>query len=66
MNQVERYAAVKGSLFLVMVACKYVDMVVQDAPYFTQVDFVKKYGCDLVVHGDGTYSHDNISHIHYT
>ncbi|KAJ3305086.1 Ethanolamine-phosphate cytidylyltransferase [Kappamyces sp. JEL0829] len=36
----ERYAAVA--------ACKWVDEVVQDAPYLTQ----DKYNCDFCVHGD--------------
>ena len=44
MNEQERYAAVR--------ACKWVDEVVEDAPYVTQLDIMDKYGCDICVHGD--------------
>lgn len=58
MNEEERYAAVE--------ACKWVDqglsiehdslrlifVVVKDAPYTTELDMVKKYKVDWVVHGD--------------
>ncbi|KAJ3009111.1 Ethanolamine-phosphate cytidylyltransferase [Thoreauomyces humboldtii] len=44
MNEEERYAAVAG--------CKWVDEVVKDAPYLTQVELLDKYNCDFCVHGD--------------
>eukprot|EP00003_Mantamonas_plastica_P012056 TRINITY_DN2202_c1_g1_i1.p1 TRINITY_DN2202_c1_g1~~TRINITY_DN2202_c1_g1_i1.p1 ORF type:complete len:302 (-),score=106.06 TRINITY_DN2202_c1_g1_i1:193-1098(-) len=44
MNEEERYRAVRS--------CKWVDEVVEDAPYTTSVDFVDKYGVDFVSHGD--------------
>ncbi|KNC96675.1 uncharacterized protein SPPG_07887 [Spizellomyces punctatus DAOM BR117] len=44
MKEDERYAAVA--------ACKWVDEVVKDAPYFTNVDMLDKYECDFCVHGD--------------
>lgn len=40
----ERYAAVE--------ACKWVDEVVKDAPYLTQVEWLDKYDCAFCVHGD--------------
>jgi len=39
-----RYAAVA--------ACKWVDLVVPDAPYITSVEVMEKYDCDFCVHGD--------------
>ncbi len=33
-------------------ACKWVDEVVRDAPYVTQVDWLDKYNIDFCVHGD--------------
>ncbi|OMH78452.1 Ethanolamine-phosphate cytidylyltransferase [Zancudomyces culisetae] len=44
MKEQERYAAVR--------ACKWVDMVVEDAPYVTQLEYLDKYDVDFVVHGD--------------
>lgn len=44
MNERERYAAVR--------ACKWVDEVVEGAPYVTQLDIMDKHGCDICVHGD--------------
>lgn len=44
MKEKERYAAVE--------ACKWVDLVVPDAPYFTTVEMLDKYNCDFCVHGD--------------
>ncbi|KAK9728221.1 choline phosphate cytidylyltransferase [Basidiobolus ranarum] len=44
MKEDERYAAVA--------ACKWVDEVVPDAPYFTTVEMLDKYNCDFCVHGD--------------
>jgi len=44
MNEEERYA--------VVAACKWVDEVVKDAPYFTTVEMLDKYNCDFCVHGD--------------
>ena len=39
-----RYAAVR--------ACKWVDEIVVDAPYVTQLEIMDAYGCELCVHGD--------------
>ncbi|KAJ1651497.1 choline phosphate cytidylyltransferase [Dispira simplex] len=44
MKEEERYAAVA--------ACKWVDMVVPNAPYTTTVEYLDKYNCDFCVHGD--------------
>ncbi|KAI8823557.1 uncharacterized protein EV422DRAFT_493933 [Fimicolochytrium jonesii] len=44
MKEKERYAAVA--------ACKWVDEVVEDAPYLTQVELLDQYDCDFCVHGD--------------
>eukprot|EP00698_Gefionella_okellyi_P018303 TRINITY_DN5470_c0_g1_i1.p1 TRINITY_DN5470_c0_g1~~TRINITY_DN5470_c0_g1_i1.p1 ORF type:complete len:399 (+),score=122.53 TRINITY_DN5470_c0_g1_i1:70-1266(+) len=46
MNEKERYAAVR--------ACKWVDEVVEDAPYVTQLDWLEKYNIDFVIHGEDT------------
>jgi cytidyltransferase-like protein len=43
-NNQERYAAVA--------ACKWVDEVVQDAPYLTSLEYLDQYDCDFCVHGD--------------
>ncbi|KAJ3443048.1 ethanolamine-phosphate cytidylyltransferase [Anaeramoeba flamelloides] len=49
LNYEERYEAVRG--------CKWVDEVVEGAPYITDPELVKKYNCDYVVHGsDATFS----------
>ncbi|KAJ3321740.1 Ethanolamine-phosphate cytidylyltransferase [Boothiomyces sp. JEL0866] len=40
----ERYDAVR--------ACKWVDEVVEDAPYLTSLEYLDKYNCDFCVHGD--------------
>ncbi|KAJ3223006.1 Ethanolamine-phosphate cytidylyltransferase [Clydaea vesicula] len=44
MNEKERYEAVR--------ACKWVDKVVENAPYFTTVELLKENDCDFCVHGD--------------
>lgn len=44
MNERERYAAVR--------ACKWVDEVVEDAPYITSLEIMDRHGCDICVHGD--------------
>ncbi len=44
MTQQERYKAVR--------ACKWVDEVVEDAPYTTQLEVLDQYHCDFCVHGD--------------
>lgn len=44
MNSEERYAAVR--------ACKWVDEVVEGAPYTTQVDILKQHSVDFCVHGE--------------
>ncbi|RKP18555.1 Nucleotidylyl transferase, partial [Rozella allomycis CSF55] len=44
MNQEERYEAVA--------ACKWVDEVVPNAPYFTTVEILDQYDADFCVHGD--------------
>ncbi len=33
-------------------ACKWVDQVVRDAPYVTQLDVMDKYDCQICIHGD--------------
>jgi len=40
----ERYEAVR--------ACKWVDEVVEDAPYISQLEVMDKYGCTFCIHGD--------------
>lgn len=44
MNEQERYRLVR--------ACKWVDEVVEDAPYVTTVETLDQYDCDFSVHGD--------------
>jgi cytidyltransferase-like protein len=44
MKEQERYKAVR--------ACKWVDEVVEDAPYVTKLEWMDKYGADFCVHGD--------------
>ncbi|KAI9228551.1 MAG: hypothetical protein DHS80DRAFT_27209 [Piptocephalis tieghemiana] len=44
MKEDERYAAVE--------ACKWVDEVVRDAPYTTELEYLDRYNCDFCVHGD--------------
>ncbi|KAJ1981927.1 choline phosphate cytidylyltransferase [Dimargaris xerosporica] len=44
MKEDERYAAVA--------ACKWVDLVVPNAPYTTSLDVLDQYDCDYCVHGD--------------
>lgn len=44
MNEEERYTAVE--------ACKWVDEIVRDAPYTTQLDVLNRYNIDFCVHGD--------------
>ena len=46
MNNKERYAAVRY--------CKYADIVVEDAPYTTELKYLEEYDCDFCVHGDDT------------
>lgn len=44
MTEEERYAAV--------VACKWVDEIVEGAPYQTQLNIMDEHNCDFCVHGD--------------
>ncbi len=44
MNERERYEAVRG--------CKWVDEVVEDAPYVTTLEIMDQYGCEVCIHGD--------------
>lgn len=44
MSEEERYKAV--------MSCKWVDSVVQNAPYFTSLEIMDKYNCNFCVHGD--------------
>ena len=46
MNETERYAAVKY--------CKYADLIVENAPYTTELKYLEEYECDFCVHGDDT------------
>lgn len=43
-NYAERHAALE--------ACKWVDQIVLDAPYTTDLAMMDEYGCELCVHGD--------------
>ena len=40
------------SSYLAVAACKWVDQVVEDAPYVTQLSTLDEYAIDFVVHGD--------------
>lgn len=44
MKENERYAAVRG--------CKWVDEVVEDAPYVTTLEVMDQFNCEVCVHGD--------------
>ena len=44
MSEQDRYKAVR--------ACKWVDEVVEDAPFVTQLSVLKSHNVDLCVHGD--------------
>lgn len=44
MTEDERYKAVAG--------CKWVDEVVTDAPYTTDIEMLRKHDIDIVVHGE--------------
>lgn len=44
MNERERYESVRG--------CKWVDEVVEDAPYVTTLEIMDQYGCEVCIHGD--------------
>jgi len=44
MSEQERYAAVR--------ACKWVDEVVEGAPYVTSLEVMDQHGCQFCVHGD--------------
>src|SRR5690242_14496287 len=44
MNQSERYLAVA--------ACKWVDEIVENAPYITHIDTLNRYNIDFCVHGE--------------
>lgn len=44
MNERERYEAVRS--------CKWVDVVVENAPYVTTLEIMDEYGCEVCVHGD--------------
>lgn len=44
MSEQERYAAVR--------ACKWVDEVVEDAPYVTSLEVLEQHNVDFCVHGD--------------
>eukprot|EP00834_Sanchytrium_tribonematis_P001512 NODE_38_length_35257_cov_0.939047.p6 type:complete len:393 gc:universal NODE_38_length_35257_cov_0.939047:26195-27373(+) len=47
--------------YLAAASCKWADMVVPNAPYYTDVDMLKHFGCDFCVHGDDiTTTHDGI------
>lgn len=44
MNECERYESVRG--------CKWVDEVVEDAPYVTTIEIMDQYDCEVCIHGD--------------
>lgn len=44
MNEQERYESVRS--------CKWVDEVVENAPYVTTLEMMDKYNCEICVHGD--------------
>lgn len=44
MNERERYESVRG--------CKWVDEVVEDAPYVTTLEIMDQYDCEVCIHGD--------------
>ena len=44
MEEQERYESVR--------ACKWVDEVVENAPYTTSLEMIKKYNVSWVIHGD--------------
>lgn len=44
MNERERYESVRG--------CKWVDEVVEDAPYVTTLEIMDQYECEVCIHGD--------------
>ena len=56
-TQEERYTLLKS--------IKWVDEVVKDAPYMTQVEVLEEYNCDFCVHGSqlkfSSPMHENIS-----
>jgi len=51
MNEQERYAAVR--------ACKWVDEVVEAAPYITSLEMINRYNVDYVIHGDDIVTNAN-------
>lgn len=51
MTQDERYAAVR--------ACKWVDKVVEDAPYVTQLEILEQHGVSFCVHGEDITTDEN-------
>jgi ethanolamine-phosphate cytidylyltransferase len=56
-NQEERYKMVRG--------IKWVDEVVEDAPYVTTLETLDKYNCDFCVHGDDiTLTADGVDTYH--
>ena len=51
MNEKERYAAVR--------ACKWVDEIVEDAPYVTELASLDEYNIDFCVHGEDITTDEN-------
>jgi len=49
MNEEERYESVRS--------CKYVDEVVEDAPWVLDLDFLEAHGIDFVAHDEAPYPH---------
>lgn len=41
-----------GLRYTAVAACKWVDEIVRDAPYTTQLDVLDQYNIDFCVHGD--------------
>ena len=50
LNNQERYLIL--TRYASVAACKWVDQVVEDAPYSTELEYLDKYNCDFCVHGD--------------
>ena len=57
MTNRERFHLFLSTYFLILrcvavEGCKWVDEVVWDAPYITEIETLDKYNCDFCAHGD--------------